>query len=259
MKHTKKRAIFTAVAMLVVSAIALSSATYAWFAAGDSVNVGLVNANVANSSGAILISANNVDWGISIDEQALKDAGGNLIPDNLIPVSAIPTNSGTTFIGGSIQDAVFTAKSATTEYIKYKAYLKASVDCEITIQPTFNAGPNGAFCYGVIEIPAGRTTPAAHIVMNGQGTRSYYPIKNVALVAPDNNLSNSIVDAAECTPATDLGAQVSAVTSGTLSMTLTADTVYTFYGYIWAEGQDSACKGVVPQNEISMSVSIVKI
>ena len=53
----KKRSLVAAIAMLIVSAIVLTSSTYAWFASNSAANVETISANVANNDGSLQIMA----------------------------------------------------------------------------------------------------------------------------------------------------------------------------------------------------------
>ncbi len=251
MKHTQKRAILAAIAMLVVSAVALSSATFAWFSAGDSVNVADVGASVSNSTGSILISKNNADWVTSLTATDLATVGTNLLPTQLIPVSVTPSTSGAQVVAANIEDGVFTATGlASGGFIKYVVYVKATVDCTATVTPTFAAGAAGTFCYGMVE------HSASTLVLN-PAARTYYPIEDDALTCSDNNPANDIVDAAES--ATGLGDVVTSVATGNISLTLTADVSQLLTIYVWAEGQDSTCRGAIPSTNTSISLLITKV
>jgi len=245
MKHTKKRAILSAVAMLVVSAIALSSATFAWFSSGNSVGVNEVSAQVSNADGSILISANQTVWKTQLTNADISAVVTNILPANLIPVSA--TLSKAQVIGGSITDGTFTASGASTSgYIKYTAYLKATVDCTGTITPSFAS--TAGFVYGGV-------TQATNTVLLNGGGRSYYPIDQNNLVATDTS-ANDIIDPSEAP--TGLGTQQTAAATGSIVVTMTANTVYAFTVYVWAEGQDALCRGTVPATAATMTVNVLK-
>lgn len=69
----KKRSLFAAVAMLIVSAIVLTSATYAWFAASTSAaTVAKFTASVSADDGSLLVQ--------STGDFAVKDGSGNDLP-----------------------------------------------------------------------------------------------------------------------------------------------------------------------------------
>lgn len=245
MKHTKKHAILSAVSMLVVSAIALSSATFAWFSSGNSVGVNEVSAQVSNSDGSILISANQTTWKTQLDNQDLVDAGTNILPPALVPVSL--TLDKAQAIAGSITDGTFTAAGLSTSgYIKYTAYLKATVACTATITPSFAS--TAGFVYG------GVTRATDQVLLNAAG-RSYYPIDSGTLTATDTS-ANDIIDPSEAP--TGLGDEQTATASGTIVITMTPDTVYSFTVYVWAEGQDALCRGTVPLTAATMTVNVLK-
>ncbi len=123
MKNTiKKRAFVSAIAMLIVSAIVLTSSTFAWFSMSKQATVESMDLTVTSPEG-IQISANASTWtsNLTVDEifnndentESRHDAypgNNNLYPTDLIPVSsAFRTGaSGTgyaTFIKGSLDDS----------------------------------------------------------------------------------------------------------------------------------------------------------
>ncbi len=251
MKHTKKRALLSAVAMLIVSAVALSSATYAWFSSGNAVGVDQVQATVSNSDGSILISATGVGdtWKTQLLLTDLQAVATNLMPTTLVPVSAILDDA--QFIGGSITDATFAASGSTTAgYIKYTVYIKATAATNVKITPLFNSSVS--FVYG------GVVQGANSLLLNANDGRTYYPIDNPTLSAVDTN-TNDIIDASEAL-AGDLGAaQTATQATGDIPLTMAVEQVYPINVYVWAEGQDASCRGVVPPSSSSMTLTISKV
>lgn len=251
MKNTRRRALLSAVAMLIVSAVTLSSATYAWFSSGNAVGVDQIQASVSNSDGSILISATGVGdtWKTQLTLADLQSNASNLLPTTLVPVSA--TLSKDQFIGGGITDATFTATGLTTAgYVKYTVYVKATVAMNVNITPLFNSSV--AFVYGGVK------QDTTNLILNGS-TRSYYPIDNPALAGVIDANTNDIVDASEV-PAGSLGSvQTATQATDDIPLAMAAEQIYPITVYIWAEGQDAACRGTVPPSSSSMTLTIAKV
>lgn len=101
MKNTiKKRAFVSAIAMLIVSAIVLTSSTFAWFSMSKEASVESMNLTVSSPEG-IQISANASTWTASLKVDEIFDTdpattsrydayagNNNLYPADLIPVSS---------------------------------------------------------------------------------------------------------------------------------------------------------------------------
>ncbi len=96
-KTIKKRAFVSAIAMLIVSAIVLTSSTFAWFSMSKEAKVEQMDLTVSSPEG-IQISANASAWTASLtnddffNENSTSrykayDGNINLMPLNLIPVS----------------------------------------------------------------------------------------------------------------------------------------------------------------------------
>ena len=117
MKKTfKKRAFISAIAMLIVSAIVLTSATYAWFSMAKKVEVESMELNVTSPEG-IQISANTSAFttkltadeiaGITSTRFSAYEGNINNIPTTVKPSSSTFTTNGylPRFYDGSINDA----------------------------------------------------------------------------------------------------------------------------------------------------------
>lgn len=117
MKKTfKKRAFISAIAMLIVSAIVLTSATYAWFSMAKKVEVESMELNVTSPEG-IQISANTSAFTTKLTADDITGASStrfkayeghiNNIPETIKPSSTILENSGSkiNWFDGSINDS----------------------------------------------------------------------------------------------------------------------------------------------------------
>lgn len=71
MKNFKKKALLPAIIMVMVSVIALSSATYAWFTVGNDAQLGKLDVNVVAASG-IQLSLDAATWKSSITTDEIK-------------------------------------------------------------------------------------------------------------------------------------------------------------------------------------------
>lgn len=105
-KTFKKRAFISAIAMLVVSAIVLTSATFAWFSMSKQATVEEMNLSVTAPEG-IQISANAKAWTSKLipaylfpsndaekgDRYAAYEGNTNMMPGDLKPVSAAFLNA----------------------------------------------------------------------------------------------------------------------------------------------------------------------
>lgn len=78
-KTMKKSALLSSVAMLIVSAIVLTSATYAWFSSSKKVTVNELEASVVVSTGLVISVDKGGNWGTSFkfdDAVAFEDGWG---------------------------------------------------------------------------------------------------------------------------------------------------------------------------------------
>lgn len=288
----KKRSLFAAVAMLIVSAVVLTSATYAWFASGSRADIDTIGASISNSDGTLLISVDSTNWGTNL-EYADWFPGGTLITGNKVPAT---TDANTTypvlspvsfdapngsFKGGSLsqdtdtssahyKDFQFSAASATAGWIDLKYYVKSTAACNITITPTFSSDIN--FIYGAITATVNSST-TTNVVGKSTAT-GYIPVVASSGTAWDTTTANGIVDPAEDTGAALLKQetvassgdnQIVPLTGNNQKLTFTysqamadAETAVECHIIIWAEGQDASCTGKVTSQSATMTLALEK-
>ncbi|MBR6620643.1 MAG: hypothetical protein IKK85_09885 [Clostridia bacterium] len=260
----KKRSLVAALAMLMVSAIVLTSSTYAWFAASNTASVSQIEASVTNSSGSIYISTTGAanSW-----KTSLSSADYSGLATAMSPVSAAVNKNSISFQGGLLtatpnettgaSDLVFTTKNAisNTDYLTFDIFLYAEVACEVTITPTLDTdGLN--YIYGF-------ATVGENGIVLGTSGDSYTPI--VGTATAENKVvdsGNGIIDAGECAMEGFFGDAVNVSSESTLKVTFTEDQVgeankVKVTCYVWAEGQDADCKGTAANN-VGMAVSFSK-
>ena len=256
----KKRSLFAAVAMLIVSAIVLTSATFAWFQANGSVEVAGFNATTTSQGGGLLVSttggagtwknALTYDDYAAVNSNVLIASGGTFTPVS----GSVGADGSVSFIAGSLSGATFSySGSATQGYIKYTTYVQSpNVAGNIQVAPTMNSDSPFVY-YSVVVNQA--TTNLKHYTAaatgNSTSTYTYNAIANTgetanANAAQDNNPANGIIDDAEKAALT-LSSQpaVSPFNASTAQTALTfaaeAGVAYEITVYCWAEGQDSDC------------------
>jgi len=89
MTKTRKKMLVSSTIMLLVAAISLSSATFAWFTAGKTASVSKMNFKTSSSQG-ILISANAIDFKSTLTATDLAYTGNsNALNTKLEPVSSV--------------------------------------------------------------------------------------------------------------------------------------------------------------------------
>jgi hypothetical protein len=246
--------------MLLVSAIVLSTSTYAWFSAGATVSVGDITATIEQTDGSIEISADNTNWGSSIGLTELKAVAGNALfyegtatatkVANLTPVSATPGTGSMTFVNASLAgnaDGTNTVTSTTTaavadgKYVYYSFYIKAgNADTEVTITPNFTVSGDKNFVLGAVSVDGG-----AAAVYGSSSSVTYLPM-TAGKTAVDSD-ANCIIDSSDASagvPSGTLGTQVTSngtaftdVKPGTSGIQVKV--------WIWAEGQQADCAGSV--------------
>lgn len=262
MKHRNK-ALLSSLAMLVVTAITLSSATYAWFTAGTVVSVDEISASITNTDGSLLISADGgTTWGIRASAADMLAYGPNIFPEaggvevvtggTFIPVSVTPSSQ--QIIAGAINGEThkFTATgNATKGFVKVTVQIKATSAMNVRIAPSFTPGAV-PFLYGAV-------IQGANVRVLGSTGDSYYPIAGPTVECVDTN-ANDIVDTGDGGfNSSMLGSQVTVSPTTTIDVSLAANTPETITLLMWAEGQDTNCSGPISASTSAMTLQVTKI
>ncbi len=148
MKNTlKKRTFISAIAMLVVSAIVLTSSTFAWFSMAKRVEVETMELNITSPDGVQL--SGNADAfttmltladlkGETTARWAAYEGNENNFPENLVPSSSnmYVSRSLPTFFAGSIDDegyinATQVASDTTSGYVAFDIFVKVGQDQKV--------------------------------------------------------------------------------------------------------------------------------
>ena len=228
MKKTfKKRAFISAIAMLIVSAIVLTSATYAWFSMAKRVEVESMELNVTSPEG-IQISANTSAFTTKLTVDNIKGtdetAGGkrfNAYPGNINNVPGTIKPSSTTmatngklpnWFDGSINDKgkmdIYSVNESGSGLVAFDLFVK------VKSATTVKFGSSKVSCDGNPELPT-----AMRIALVNCGTvQENAEASVIQNVLPTNSNSRKViyeVDASNHTTA----AQAMGATNGTILTT----------------------------------------
>lgn len=267
----KKRSLVAAIAMLIVSAIVLTSSTYAWFASSASANVQSISATVSNNNGSVSVAPTGTNA-----KAAVKDIFKTTITSNdyenlcanLIPVSMnFTTTPQFNKVNYDTENfSSFGPATQNAEYLTYQFKIKASNAADasaaktVTLTPTFTTN-TGAFCNGLISVNDGTTTTFYSYIAGG----SYEPLIALTNGTVADTNGNGIVDAGDTglVAASDL-TTLSGPTVGTSGSAINAisgiaagaSAEATVTVWVWAEGQDSGCTGNINAETAYFSFAI---
>ncbi len=252
----KKRSLVAALAMLVVSAIVLTSSTYAWFATSSAATVDKFSASVTNNSGSLTVQAVN-DGVPGTKKTALASTDFTSLVQYLQPVSLYIDNG--VKVNKVAYDAAkfdaFSTASNKSDYLYYEynaEYINGGEGvATVNMIPTFTADEAGKFLYGLLEVTAGGST--TYYIFDGH-SGSYVPVKALSNGEVKDTNGNNIIDANdEGYSAADMAASVATVATSTASGATIQlfdapageTTTANIKVYVWAEGQDDNCSGIV--------------
>lgn len=232
----KKRSLIAAIAMLVVSAIVLTSATFAWFSMGNFVDVTSFDAAVSKSDG-LMISADESNWDttITLDQISNHGAYRHIVgsTQKMFPVSS---NGTSTFYTGHKEGDVVVIETIDSQetglyyefpvWLKYKGEGSATVNLTgTTIEPKTANNDN--------DVAAKQ---AARLAVHADGASS------TTVYLPDTTGDGSLVYAS----ATGRNPATTALTNTTtnlsnITVSLTSGTAVKVWVKLWIEGYDDQC------------------
>ena len=157
----KNKRIMLAFLMLLVTAVALTTASYAWFTANTRVQLGNIDVNVQASNG-IQVSTDATNWKASLTTTELKGTAfvgnTNQFPNTLSPVSTVgslTTGKFNMFVGELNEDATLDATAAPAEvsgtngqYIAFDLFFKAATAQDIYLND--GSGIDAALVVGTV-------------------------------------------------------------------------------------------------------------
>jgi len=193
-KTLKKRAFISAIAMLIVSAIVLTSSTFAWFSMAKRVEVETMQLNITSPEG-IQISANTSAFTTKLTMDDFKatsttrfkadDDNTNHFPEVLSPSSCAFLQSAATlpkFFTGSINDAGKASATAVTDatggYVVFDLFVKLGSATTVffgdsTVTCTDNADVPTAMRIAVVNCGGSEDKTAAKAITSGIKMNGY--------------------------------------------------------------------------------------
>lgn len=238
MKTFRKSSLITSVALLLVAIVALSGATFAWFAANTSATATGISIKSGSASGLLISQTGNVDdWGSSVTFAAAETA--------LVPTSTFDFTNWYTALSDDPTDYVankdgYTADGAKdTHYKEYNLYAMTAdgSEQELTISTT---ALTDAGDYGRIAIVRGSEVKVYYM---DSDTTAAYPIMK------DAETGNGVV--ATAYPKATADNTISNISLGKIDGNSTA-----FKIYVWNEGQDMDCKSVNAAKALSVDFQL---
>ena len=228
------RKLLPALAMLLVSAVMMSTASFAWFSTNTTAAANGINVQIATAQN-LLISADGADqfkssYGAGINKTSMAPASADVVASPefyyVTTAGAIQPDS-----SAAASDTVFAKDTDGKNYAKFSVDLKAvgekaegkvnNIQAEITLADTYES--------------AIHKTLRVLIVVDGTDAFLYAPQGGTANYKP-------IVG----TTYTDVGETISTFSNDTTDLIkaadgLTFEQVYNVDVYIWFEGQDVDC------------------
>ena len=249
MKNTRK--LIPAIAMLLLSAVLMSTASFAWFSTNTTATANGMVVKVASATNILISKAQG---GTYKSTEAFTQEIDNLVPASAVPAKApnffYMEAAGNKMIADSSEygtDSEFAAATAGTQYIAFTSYLKVVGE---TIPETIV--PAIALTIEKEGVATPITTADSPVyaafrvlIVYGDTALLYAPVAGAdATYSPIAS-----VEAKKPTLATTAVSSYSKSGEDAIITNVEAETPYQVDVYVWLEGQDSNCKAA---NAISL-------
>ncbi len=236
-KTMRKSALLSSVAMLIVSAIVLTTSTYAWFSASKVAEVKTLESTVLTSTG-LLIKLDNSGWDSTVDASAYK-------PQQFNPVSTADAKN---FFAGNYNAGALeltannlTNSSTTDNYLAFNIQVKGPVGGKVTVTPAFSVDGGKATSADVAKslkfafVKADGTAVSGIMPADGTSSGGYSGVTSAGdgKVACDKNSAAYL--------ATENTSAVTENTDGSFEITLANAAGDAYKVYVWVEGNDADC------------------
>ncbi len=256
-----------ALALLLISAVVLSTSSFAWFSMNTKVSANGMEVKAAASRNLLISDTSGSGYKSTV---GLAKEVATMVPTSTVPATSItaPTFYKVDSVGAIKTDdgaytptTTFTAATANTDYLATAVYLKATGSTGVadgklkaTIGVTYDDGA-----------AASPLDPSLRVMLVVSEVGTPNTFKNAVIIAPVTGGSssysgiNGVTGAGETLTAdTDLTAitltaNASFINSG---YELTADKEYKVDIYVWFEGQDVTCKSSNAINLVNINLTI---
>ncbi len=247
-KTMRKSALLSSVAMLIVSAIVLTSATYAWFSSSKVVAVEELEASVKVSTGLLISVDKGGEWGTQVDfadAVAVKDGWGAGYQKDMV------------FDPASSEDAQNWITAIYDEDTKSLGTSAAVIGTNVVAVPLWVTGPVGETVKAVVNFD-GTDSQAAKCMkfalVPASGDAGDVIGTYDKAVAAEANADSKFMGISAAGTAATSGAYVSdggktidevALDGGiefTIAEGTTTDAPMMFVAYLWLEGNDADCE-----------------
>jgi hypothetical protein len=224
---TRKRALISSVAMLLVAMIALGTATFAWFSTKTTATAKNVKVKTSQAS-SLVLSLDQQTWASEIDLAIEK----TLEPGSTADLSNWFAATSTGYDQGTVDTDTIGAATADTNYVAKTFYAK-SIGADMSV--------DWSILFDAAQVATDKNYMRAAMTISGNGITGAQKVFWWADGSTETGTSTNSTSAITSTAGATTAVTSSTATTGTISNQLTKDEVYTINLYVWFEGQDAQC------------------
>lgn len=249
-KTMRKSALLSSVAMLIVSAIVLTSATYAWFSSSKQVYVKELEANVKVTTGLLISVDKGGEWGTSFefkDAVAVKTGWG--AASEVQTFNPVSTADGNNWFAATYEDGALTSQTVNygKDFVAVPIWVTGPAGAEVEAIADFTDTEGQSLkCmkFTLLKADDGETVSETYskAVAADDSRTGFNGISSAGTVAntDENDATNAFIsDGGKSIEEVALDGGITFTIPDDGSVTTTAPLKY--IAYIWLEGNDPDC------------------
>lgn len=251
-KSIKKRSLMSAVAMLVISAIVLTTSTYAWFSISDVASFQNIDITVQSQSG-ITLSVDGTNFYSYISNAHVQAKTGSFANIKFVPVDYNSTSFvlGTTGESNTIN---FTPATVNQDYLQFDLYIKVGENGTISFQKTPQASSFGGSIKNIAYMAIEDKDNSTEVVYSADGAGSYNYI-NSGVTTATLPASFIVEDGSLITAQNVSNSTIKDWTIDISDLAVGEEATRHFTLKIWIEGQDAQCAGNFSGGTMDLNLS----
>lgn len=246
-KTMKKSALLSSVAMLIVSAIVLTSATYAWFSSSKKVQVTDLEASVKVTTGLLISVDKGGEWGTSFEfDDAVAAKDGWATASEVEIFNPVSTADGNDWFAATFEDADTGLVEQTVNYgkdfVAVPVWVTGPIGSNVKANVTFDgtdgtAAKNVKFAFLAVDAEGNVTETYSKAVAADGSTGTFMGVSKAGTTDTTENSAYVTDGGKNITEVAADGGITFTIADGT-----STDAPMMFVAYIWLEGNDEDCK-----------------
>ena len=247
-KTMRKSALLSSIAMLIVSAIVLTSATYAWFSSSKKVYVQELEASVKVTTGLLISVDKGGEWGTSFDfDDAVANKDGWSKASDVEIFNPVSTANGNTWLAATYEEGNLVEGTVNygKDFVAVPIWVTGPAGSEVKAVADFTGTEGQSLkCvkFALLEADAsGSVTGSYSKAVAADGSRAGFEGTSTAGAVADTEERDDNAFVVSGTSISEVAADGGITFTIPNDGSVTTDAPMMFVAYIWLEGNDTDC------------------